>query len=90
MSYDYTAKYEKIKKELLEEYGTKHLCGNCKYTTECKRAIIQGIKGIERKKRLVKAILPFVVSFEVEEYIRRKDDGFIYVYDCDNFEFEGV
>ena len=78
------------KKRVLRQYGTIHLCGNCIHTTKCERAMVQSIKGIERKSKMMKTNAPFVTNFEVEEYVRYKDDGFIKVYECDKFEFGGV
>ncbi len=88
--YDCTTRYESIKKRVLRQYGTIHLCGNCIHTTKCERTMVQSIKGIERKSKMMKTNAPFVTNFEVEEYVRNKDDGFIKVYECDKFEFGGV
>lgn len=89
--YDCTSRYESIKKRVLRQYGTEHLCGNCFYTTTCERAIIQGVKNAEKKRKLMHINAPFVTKFEIEEYRdRHNGDGFIKVYECDKFEFEGV
>jgi hypothetical protein len=90
MKYDCTSKYQRIKNNLLKEYGTKHLCGNCFYTTTCERAIAQGIKNAEKKRRFMIINAPFVTKFEIEKYERNNRDGFIKVYECNKFEFEGV
>ena len=90
--YDCVSRYESIKKRVLRQYGTIHLCGNCIHTTKCERAMAQSVQGIERKSKLMKINAPFVTKFEVEEYVRSNSngDGFIKVYECNKFEFGGV
>jgi hypothetical protein len=54
--------------------------------------MVQSIKGIERKSKMMKTNAPFVTKFEVEEYVKSNSngDGFIKVYECNKFEFGGV
>ena len=91
MSYDYTSKYEKVKKKIEEEYGTVHLCGNCKYTTKCTRNIIQIGDDAERKGVLMRKYAPFVSKFELQNFDgSHRQTGFVAVYECSKYEFEGA
>lgn len=91
MKYDCTTRYEKMKDKLLKEYGTKHLCGECKYTTKCVRNIIQIGNDASKKRELMLKYAPFVTKFAIEHYSKtHRQTGFVAVYECDKFEFEGV
>lgn len=91
MNYNYTEHYRKIKKKIDDNYGTVHLCGNCKYMTRCIREEIQFLNKKSYKKPLMEKLAPFVKSFEVEPLVTYyRDRGFVAVYDCERFEFEGV
>lgn len=88
-NYDYAKQYENMRQEVYRNYGTEHLCGNCVYTTRCKRANIQALGDRKKKERLIKIKAPFVRDFAVEEFYRGQIDvGFVTVYDCDRFLFD--
>lgn len=89
--YDCARQYSKMKKEIEDNYGTVHLCGNCKHMTRCIREEIQFLDKKQYKKPLMEKVAPFVKKFEVEPLVTYyKDRGFIKVYECDRYEFEGV
>ena len=88
--YDYARHYKNMCDKLYAKYGTEHLCGSCVHTTTCKRADIQWLNNKNIKRGLMEKIAPFVKHFEIEPMIRyQKDAGFVAVYDCDRFEFDG-
>jgi hypothetical protein len=88
-NYDYAKQYENMRQEVYRNYGTEHLCGNCVYTTTCKRADIQALNSPEIKAGLIKKHAPFVKVFAIEELHRsQREVGFVAVYDCDRFLFD--
>jgi hypothetical protein len=67
------------------------LCGNCKYTTKCTRNIIQIGDDAGRKAILMRRYAPFVTRFEMQNfYGNHKQTGFVAVYECNKYEFEGA
>ncbi len=89
MNYNYARHYENMRQEVYKNYGTKHLCGDCVHTTNCKRADIQALNDHSKKAMLIKKHAPFVKSFDVEDFYRRQEEvGFVNVYDCDRFLFD--
>ena len=88
--YDYAKHYRNMKKIIDDNYGTVHLCGNCVHMTRCIREEIQFLDKKKYKKPLMEKLAPFVKEFEVEPLITYyKDRGFIAVYKCDRYKFEG-
>lgn len=82
--------YQRIKDKLYENYGKTHLCGNCVKMTKCVRNIIQMNNSSEKKKRLMSKYACFVTKYKVEPYDKlHKQTGFITVYKCNKFEFDG-
>ena len=89
MNYNYARHYENMRQEVYKNYGERHLCGDCVYTTNCKRAEIQALNNCEIKPGLMKKHAPFVKDFAVEELHRNQCEvGFVAVYDCDRFLFD--
>lgn len=81
--------YKKIKEEIEKNYGKVHLCGDCIHTTECRRARIQGVKSKQLKTQLI-AEVDFIKKYKIVPLLRRHtESGFIKVYDCDRFVFDG-
>ena len=93
MSKHVEAEYERLEKIFMKVYGTVHACGNCKYTTSCKRMKIQNTRLSKNKKsELMVKLAPFVTDFEIENHKPKNCDKilqFIKVYKCDNFVFDG-
>ena len=88
--FDYAGHYRQLKEKVYEKYGTEHLCGNCVHTTSCRRADIQWLSCKNKKAKLMELNAPFVKDFEIQSLTRdRKDVGFVAVYDCERFEFDG-
>lgn len=82
--------YEKIKNKIIEHYGEYHLCGNCKKMMECERMKVQNMPHKFKKTQLMKEKAPFVTHFEIEDMKTLPSDrGFVAVYECNNFEYEG-
>jgi hypothetical protein len=82
--------YQKLRTKVYENYGTEHLCGNCKYMTKCIRNLIQISNDANQKGKLMRRYAPFVLNFAVEKYEEHhKQTGFVAVYDCTKFEFDG-
>ena len=89
--HDSGRQYRRIKREIEENYGAVHLCGNCIHTTKCMRARIQWLNNKEIKKELMIRSAPFVEEFEIESLLRNRHDvGFVAVYKCSKYVFEGV
>lgn len=83
-SRNYKIIQSKKRKRLIENYGGWHLCGECKYMFKCPRMIIHnGRDNAERKKASMKRYAPFATRFYIEP-----DTSFIYVFECEKFEFE--
>lgn len=90
MKYNYTEHYRKMKKKIDRNYGEVHLCGNCKHMTRCIRNEIQWLNNKKVKATLMELKAPFVKRFEVEPMPTYGNDrGFVTVYDCERYEFEG-
>ena len=88
--YDYARSYKIMRDKLYERYGETHLCGNCVHMTKCIRNEIQWLNKKSYKKPLMELKAPFVKHFEVEPLVTYyRDRGFVAVYDCERFEFEG-
>ena len=89
-SRNYRIIHSKKRKNLIADYGNWHLCGECKHMLSCPRMIIQnGRDNSERKKISMKRYVPFATKFYIEPSSRAvKDLGFIYVFECEKFEFE--
>lgn len=81
------ASYERMKRKFMEKYGTVHLCGHCANMMSCKRMRIQEI-STSRVKDLLMKQLTFVKNYKVHNLTEKKDIGFVFVFDCDNFEYE--
>ncbi len=92
MAYDYDATYEILKNRFMKNYGTVHLCGNCKYTFVCPRMKIQcSNKEKEKTIQLMREHAPFATKINVELYVPKncnKAKRFVNVYECDKFVFE--
>ena len=89
-NYDYEKHYRKIKKMIDKNYGEMHLCGNCIHMSTCIRNDIQWLGNKDVKEVLMKKKAPFVKLFDVQSLIKRQRDvGFVAVYDCERFCFEG-
>ena len=80
----------KKRKKMLQCYGEWHLCGECKHMFTCPRMIIQNSRdNADRKKATMKKYVPFATKFYIEPASKiSKDRGFIYVFECEEFEFE--
>lgn len=89
-SRNYKINHSKKRKSLIADYGNWHLCGECKHMFECPRMLIQNSRdNSERKKATMKKYVPFATKFYIEPVSRMlKDRGFIYVFECEKFEFE--
>lgn len=80
--------YEKIQEKVDKNYGTEHLCGNCRHMMKCERMKIQNLVNKEIKKKLLEK-LDFIKHYELEDLRAVKTDrGFIAIYECDNFAYE--
>ena len=88
-SKNYNINNSRKRKKLLDDYGNWHLCGECKHLFTCPRMVIQNSReSSERKKITMKRYVPFATRIYVEPVSRMsKDRGFIYVFECEKFEF---
>lgn len=92
MAYDYDATYEIVKNKFMKNYGTMHLCGNCKHTFTCPRMKLQCSNKCKAKiEQLMAKYVPFATKVVIEEYIPNHNGKvyrFINVFECDKFVFE--